>query len=412
MPRKRFFVNKMADYTAGEEIDINKSTWHEQIIALIKVITEAAQTASSDGGLYVGTAGIAYMLCYASSFEPFYENKREYLQMAKALFDRDLKILEKSRSSKADEVSFILGPSGLYALGAILGSALKNEALVNENVQRFRSVAKECLKPRFLSCGSDELFVGRAGYVCGALTLKNKLSVKVVDDAVINDICATMVQSGKDYVRKHRTKAPLMYSYYDTEYLGAAHGISSILQMIISCPSFLESNPSAAREVKAAVDWLLTIQQANGNFPPAMDEVNSPRSDSDELVHWCHGAPGVVYLFAKAYRVWGDERYLQACIQFSELTWKRGLLTKGPGICHGVAGNGYVFLLLYRLTGNKKYLHRANQFANFILTQEFQTGARTPDNPYSLYEGLAGTVCFLMDLLQPEKAAFPFFDVF
>lgn len=62
--------------------------------------------------------------------------------------------------------------------------------------------------------------------------------------------------------------------------------------MIISCPSFLESNPAAAREVKAAVDWLLSIQQANGNFASAMDEVDRPRHDSDELVHWCHGAPG------------------------------------------------------------------------------------------------------------------------
>lgn len=72
----------------------------------------------------------------------------------------------------------------------------------------------------------------------------------------------------------------------------------------------------------------------------------------------------------------------------------------------------YVFLLLYRLTKDKKYLHRAHEFANFIFTQEFQSKARTPDNPYSLYEGLAGTVCFMVDLLQPEKAAYPFFDVF
>jgi len=45
-------------------------------------------------------------------------------------------------------------------------------------------------------------------------------------------------------------------------------------------------------------------------------------------------------------------------------------------------------------------------------TEEFQKEARTPDCPYSLYEGLAGTVCFYTDLLQPDKAAFPFFDVF
>ena len=52
------------------------------------------------------------------------------------------------------------------------------------------------------------------------------------------------------------------------------------------------------------------------------------------------------------------------------------------------------------------------QFAKFLTTEEFILGARTPDAPYSLYEGIAGTVCYLLDLLQPEQAEFPFFDVF
>uniref|UniRef100_A0A0B6ZXK7 Uncharacterized protein n=1 Tax=Arion vulgaris TaxID=1028688 RepID=A0A0B6ZXK7_9EUPU len=220
MPRTRFFPNKLPDYTPGQDIDINKVTWHEQITALIDAITDAAESASPDGGLYVGTAGIAYMLCYASSYEPFFENKHNYLQLARALFERDLKISEKSKPSKADTVSFILGPSGLYALGAFLGNALKNESLVNENIKRYKSVANECLKSKFLSSGSDELFVGRAGYICGSLALEKGLGMKILDDETIDNICAAMVHSGKDYARRHRTRAPLMYSYYDTEYLG------------------------------------------------------------------------------------------------------------------------------------------------------------------------------------------------
>lgn len=75
-------------------------------------------------------------------------------------------------------------------------------------------------------------------------------------------------------------------------------------------------------------------------------------------------------------------------------------------------GSGYVFLLLYRLTKEDEYLYRAQKFSEFMQTKEFQTGARTPDSPYSLYEGLAGTVCFYADLLNPSLAAFPFFEVF
>lgn len=58
-----------------------------------------------------------------------------------------------------------------------------------------------------------------------------------------------------------------------------------------------------------------------------------------------------------------------------------------------------------------KHLYRAEQFANFIFSKQFKS-ARTPDNPYSLYEGFAGTVCYLNDVINPDKATFPFLDVF
>lgn len=77
-----------------------------------------------------------------------------------------------------------------------------------------------------------------------------------------------------------------------------------------------------------------------------------------------------------------------------------------------MAGSGYVFLLLYRLTKDERYLHKAIVFAEFMLTSEFRKNARTPDSPYSLYEGLAGTMCYLLDLHDAEHAAFPFMDVF
>ena len=41
---------------------------------------------------------------------------------------------------------------------------------------------------------------------------------------------------------------------------------------------------------------------------------------------------GVVYLFAKAYKYWKDEKYLSACLKCGEITWQKGLLKKGPGI--------------------------------------------------------------------------------
>lgn len=41
--------------------------------------------------------------------------------------------------------------------------------------------------------------------------------------------------------------------------------------------------------------------------------------------------PGVVYLMAKAYLTWKDNKYLESCLKCGELVWEKGLLKKGPG---------------------------------------------------------------------------------
>ena len=44
---------------------------------------------------------------------------------------------------------------------------------------------------------------------------------------------------------------PLMYSYYDTEYLGAAHGLCAILQMLITVPGYIEQcSPDIVKDIK------------------------------------------------------------------------------------------------------------------------------------------------------------------
>lgn len=165
---------------------------------------------------------------------------------------------------------------------------------------------------------------------------------------------------------------------------GAAHGLSSVLQMLLSYQDMLSGAEKDL--VWQSVDFLMS-QEQNCNWPA---ELGAIIERENELVHWCHGAPGtttvndavshyllhivvtlmvpsrpagVAYLFAKAYLINKKPQYLDTCIRSGELVWQKGLLKKGPGICHGVAGSAYVFLLLYRLTGNSKYLYRAQRQA-------------------------------------------------
>ncbi len=76
-----------------------------------------------------------------------------------------------------------------------------------------------------------------------------------------------------------------------------------------------------ARAVRAATDYMLSIQEADGSVACAMDEVpghcgfQGQRGEENSLVHWCHGAPGVVFLFVKAWEKLREEKYREAALR-------------------------------------------------------------------------------------------------
>ncbi|CAH1428627.1 unnamed protein product [Lactuca virosa] len=147
---------------------------------------------------------------------------------------------------------------------------------------------------------------------------------------------------------------------------------------------------------------------SNGNYQ------SSEGSNSDHLIHWCHGAPGMALTLTKAATVFGSDEFLKAAIDAGEVVWKRGLLKK-VGICHGISGNAYVFLSLYRLTGDIKFLYRAKAFATFLyhksqtlITQGSMHGG---DRPFSLFEGIGGTAYLFLDMVDPSMARFPAYEI-
>ncbi|XP_012266305.2 lanC-like protein 3 homolog [Athalia rosae] len=410
----RYIVNELEDYN-GQDVAAEVVGQKKELMEIVREISakQYASESTAEGGLYVGIAGIAYTALHLSRVSQLENERRDLILFGLQYLGPALTHADKSKDSNKEKSSFLLGNAGIYAVAAALFRASKDNTRAMSYVKRYLEGAQNCKSLNFLPSGGDELFVGRAGYLFGALWLNNQFESQIVPLKEIHEIAQVIVQSGQRYATDHGSPCPLMYSYYDTEYLGAAHGLSSILQILIQIPKFLESNPTVEKLVQTSVDYLLGLQTKSGNFPCATDELDRrSRAESDELVHWCHGAPGVVYLMAAAYLHWKDEKYLDSCLKCGEITWKKGLLKKGPGICHGIAGSGYVFLLLYRLTQDPKHWHRAAAFANFLTSDDFYQNARRPDSPYSLYEGFAGTACFLADLLEPERAHFPFQDVF
>ncbi|CAH1710194.1 unnamed protein product [Aphis gossypii] len=403
---KRYFDNVFSD---GQEVSPNMyyDFFKQNVHTLMEDIS-LNTSLSPDNDLYTGTTGIAYMYYHLATSERFKNDSPILLNKAV-----EVSRLMRQNSSEKYSSQFICGDAGVNAVNAAIFHKIGDDKTAEMYLEHFKNGLAVCKPINFFKPGGDELFVGRAGYLFGLLWLEKVFNRKIIADLDIIQLCLTIVESGRNYSKKNKSIFPLMYSYYNTEYLGAAHGLCTILQVLISFPCFIKKEQKAMQDIKKCIDILISLQTTSGNFPCAMDELGSrKRPEKDELVHWCHGAPGVVYLLAKAYLVFKEPSYLECCLKCGDLVWTKGLLKKGPGLCHGIAGNGYVFLLLYRLTGDTKHLNRAVQFGKFIFTDECIQGSRRPDNVYSLYEGLAGTVCYLSDLTQPDKASFPFLDVF
>jgi hypothetical protein len=174
---------------------------------------------------------------------------------------------------------------------------------------------------------------------------------------------------------------------------------------------------------------------SNGHLPTSIP----PRSSSlsSPLVQICHGSPGILLLLAYARRdahltfhFWQPE-WDEAIRLATERVWEEGLLSKGGSLCHGIAGNAWPLLLLHdcfeyngqqmeeakrnfrerthttsspntlgELSGDY-FLSRALAFllhARETCPYSRASGTssydyRMPDSPFSLFEGLAGTVC-------------------
>lgn len=403
----RYFKNALLDSQEGQVPTISEDEVKAAIVKILESIDSNidASESSDDSGLYVGTSGIAYMFYYLAKQPQFSQYSQSYLYKAETYLTKSLEAIRTV--SVEDLGAFLVGNCGVNAVASAYYNYIGNNDLASTYRRAYYTGANALKEKAFDKRGADELFVGRAGFVAGALWMAKETNTDFHKKDVY-DLCDCMVQSGRDLSQKWAHRSPLMYQYYNVSYVGAAHGLSSILQVLMSVPGYLENRPQESIDVKGSVDYLLSLQDPEGNFPSETTEHRS----QNELVHWCHGAPGVIYTMAKAYLVFKEEQYLKSCHDAANHIWRKGLLKKGPGICHGVAGNAYAFLLMYRLTGDSQWLNKAASFAKFMQSDEFKKNARVPDCPYSLYEGIAGTACFLMDLIAPQKAAFPFMDVF
>ncbi|XP_056390380.1 glutathione S-transferase LANCL1 [Hyla sarda] len=346
-----------------------------------------------DFTVYTGWSGIALL----------------YLHLSDVYRDQSFLLRAQEYASKAlhclnnRDITFLCGDAGSYAVAAVilykLGSHKEADECISRVLQKHSSVMR--LESRL----PDELLYGRLGYLYTLLFINKHYKGEKVPYGYIQEVSDILIKSGDNFATHKRVKnqTPLMYEYYGEYYVGPAHGFTGIYYYLM-LPECHVSSEKLQTLVRPSVEYVRQIKYPSGNYPACIGD------NRDLLVHWCHGAPGVIYMLTQACKVFQDHNYLADAAQCAEIAWQRGLLKKGYGICHGAAGNAYSFLAMYNLTHDLRYLYRACKFAEWCMSYG-EHGCRTPDTPYSLFEGVAGTIYFLADLLDPANARFPAFEI-
>ncbi|XP_068612505.1 glutathione S-transferase LANCL1 [Brachionichthys hirsutus] len=343
---------------------------------------------------YLGWAGIAllYLRLHGVFGDP------ASLQKAREYAERSLECL-----TRRHDVTFLCGDAGPLAVAAVVYHRLQRPQDADDCIDKLLQLHQAVVRD---SSGlPDELLYGRTGYLYALVFINQQLGQDRIPLRHIQQISEAVIQSGELNSRKFRVQnqSPLMHAWYDERYVGAAHGLAGIYYYLMQ-PGFVGAEERLHGLVKPSVDHVRRLKLPSGNYPASVGE------NQDLLVHWCHGSPGVVYMLLQAHKAFGESQYLDDALECGEVVWRFGLLRKGYGLCHGTAGNAYAFLALYRQTQNPKHLYRACMFADFCMNYG-KHGCRTADHPFSLFEGMAGTIYFLADLLQPLKARFPAFEL-
>ena len=171
----RHFINQMSDLVPGSRVHVDQAHFKGLVRGLLKAIVEGMPPTFDNcgGGLYLGCAGVAYMFYYLAKSEVFSDMREELLTRARNYTEVSLSYCAGPRN-RGPPTAFLLGSAGVYATGSLVYGALHQKTTVDELNMKYLALGSMCQPVDFLDSGSDELFVGRAGYLCGAMALNQQ----------------------------------------------------------------------------------------------------------------------------------------------------------------------------------------------------------------------------------------------
>ncbi|CAI5466848.1 unnamed protein product [Closterium sp. Yama58-4] len=394
--------------------------------------------------------------------------------------------------------TFYCGQPGILALGAVVRHHLMDhsqpkqphqlqpeELDSNPYFRSFLSLLTSALPSLSLLPSSPtdtapatiphELLYGRAGMLWAFLFLRRNLPVemrrKLLPLSLARPIAAAILDAGlslaSTYDHDGLPLLPLMYEWYGTRYLGAAHGVAGIAHVLLLLRrEELEEEEvegrrdrtleEAAEAAAAALEYLVATRLSSGNYAASDEESRAAAAARESSAAAAAATARDAAALALAAMLYPSKPHLlQAAIEAGEVVWRRGLQV---GLCHGISGNTYTFLALHRATtagsatvpapglgsaaaegagtsmaaisalpgaltaGDAatsalmtRHLHRARAFAGFLHANWRQLAEagmmHCGDHPFSLMEGLGGPACLFLDMSRPNEARFPGYEL-
>jgi hypothetical protein len=423
-----------------------------------------------DYSIYSGTGGNMYIywryLVYKISkneknLEDDLDNLRVAIDTNKKLFNEEMEI-KNNKIEDGVSTAFFHGPIGIYTMSSIYNLITNNKNNFNENIKKIFSFKKFV----FSNNSEDELLYGNAGYLYSLLIINREINLyknkfysvlynnnkEDVIENNYNDIQKDLIdliwqtvkflwRVGNFQKNKYKYNFlifpfPRNNNNNDNEdqsssnvYLGGAHGVAGNLFLMlkgIKCYNdYYNKNQKDEKEIKIYEDILGEIQASliqiglirfkSGNFPSSYyGDVNE---EKDNLVQFCHGAPGFISLYIEAFKHFKNNNFLEIAMDCGKIIKERGILKKGFGVCHGITGNNYFLYTLSKYfeddNDSKNYIYWFNYFIEFLflgndkeildIVNNFDDRSRKtkglPDTPYSLMEGIGGRMCFLSEVL-------------
>ncbi|KAF8634028.1 hypothetical protein AX17_004293 [Amanita inopinata Kibby_2008] len=419
----------------------------------------------SGPGVYIGLSGLVLMESrIASIMEAGLNVPNLRAKSLNALADRHLALalrIPEVFKIRGTRTSFLETGIGIATL-AILRYRSMNGDSSDDNWNAYIEVLERAVQhiihednnPSHANDDGCEVLYGRAGLLYAFLLLRRAIHRGLLDELppefarqlnqmvaldnlrIIVDSIMCRGRRGSTWLAEELgatpetddSLPPLMWSWYQKRYLGGAHGVAGILQMLLSCPA--EIVAPYMDDILYTVEWLLTLQDQSGNWPSSF-KLHKHHGECHQLLQWCHGAPGFLMLLSTVLRLSrrsnnplpvDDETKRNIALSLhlgAVLVYKHGLLRKGVGPCHGVAGSVYALLavadvsaeiqrwLSLKVNDSLDYFAAAvhlSELATHVEEYVEQEEMRIPDRPWSLYEGKAGMCCAWAEVLLRIQA--------